>query len=88
MQSLVVFELSDVEEAVLARVVRHMQAYTPVETQDEEVEVVAQTDARADSQLLEELAGTELLGIHKRVDGQIIVVAPYHTLPASRKTAP
>ena len=53
MQRLVAAELIDVVEAALRGLIRHMQTNTPVKTQDEEVEVVAQADTRAEGYLVE-----------------------------------
>ena len=53
MNGLAVAELGNVIESALARIERHMKTYTPVETQHEEVEVVAQTYSRAESHFLQ-----------------------------------
>ena len=60
MQRLVATELIDVVEAALRGLIRHMQTYTPVKSQDEEVEVVAQADACSHRHLLKEFTETEI----------------------------
>ena len=48
MEGLIVLKAVDIVETALARVVRQMEADAPVETQDKEVQVVADADACAD----------------------------------------
>ena len=60
MNGLAVAELGNVIESALARIERHVKTYTPVETQHEEVEVVAQTYSRAESHFLQGVLKLEL----------------------------
>ena len=60
MQRLVAAELIDVVEAALRGLIRNMQTYTPVKSQDEKVEVVAQTDACSHRHLLKEFTEMEI----------------------------
>ena len=53
-------EAGDVEIARLPGVVREVEGDAPVETDDEEAEVVSQADARAQRQIVEEFGELEL----------------------------
>ena len=53
-------EAGDVEVAGLPRVVGEVEGDAPVETDDEEAEVVAQADARTQRQIVEEFGELEL----------------------------
>lgn len=57
MQALAILELADIVEA---RLIRQMQAHAPVKTDDDEVHVIAQTDARAQGHLLQRVLYLEL----------------------------
>lgn len=60
MESLIVLEAVVVEIARLARIERHVQTDTPIETQNEEIEVVTQSDTGVQRQIVEETAKREL----------------------------
>lgn len=76
MEGLVAAEAVDVEVAGTAGVVGQVEADAPVETDDEEVEVVAQSDAGAQCELAEEVLQPEVAGreglLHIRV---VVMVA-------------
>ena len=59
MEGLVLLESIGIEEARLACFVRHVETDSPVETDDEEIEVVTDTNTCADSHLAEEILQTE-----------------------------
>ena len=76
MEGLVAAEAIDIEVSGTAGFVGQVKADAPVETDDEEVEVVADADAGADGELAEEILQTEVAGreglFHVRV---VIMVA-------------
>ena len=63
MDGLAVAETRNVIETIFPGVVRQMKADTPVESENEELEVIPQSNACAYSHLAEELAHLEELGI-------------------------
>ena len=83
-ECLMALEGVGVEVSRLVGIVRHVQAKSPVEAQDEERQVVANADTGGKSRLLEDVTELE---ISRRQVGLVIVVVS-QTLPASRKMAP
>ena len=73
MEGLIILEAIVVEIARLARIERHVQTDTPVESKDEEIEVVTQSDAGVQRQIVEETAKRKL-GIGKYPTGVFIVI--------------
>ena len=63
-------EAGDVEVARRAGVVGEVEGEAPVETDDEETEVVAQADTRAQGEVVEELGGFE----HHHVIDEIEII--------------
>ena len=55
-----ILETTDVEVTRLTSIVRHVKTDTPVETDNQEVKVVTNTDACAKSQFTEEVLEPEL----------------------------
>ena len=60
MEGLTILETSHIKEAALASLVGHMKGDTPVDTDNQEVEIVAQADTCADGELLEEILHLKL----------------------------
>ena len=60
MEGLTILETTHIKEAALASLVGHMKGDTPVDTDNQEVEVVAQTDTSANGKFLEEVLHLKL----------------------------
>ena len=71
-EGLVAVEAVEVEESALLGLVRHVQTDTPVESEDEEIEVVAYSHARSHGHLVEDALELEL-GVDQEVVEFIVV---------------
>ena len=77
MEGLVAAEAIDIEVSGTAGFVGQVKADAPVETDDEEVEVVADADAGADGELAEEILQTERAGGVVGLVGVVVGRRPY-----------